>query len=188
MRHESRSLMVHAGGAASLCAVLAAAYFVGIRARLDAEAMTVSLEQEVASHSASAQALQQEVATLEEEVRSLRLRADETFDLRPLASRNALLAELGELIRTAGIRVDEMVPAGEEELDGLVRVAIRLRAHGRLADLLHFMRTLRTDRPDIVVRTLEVRGEPFREDADQTFSVELVWFADPEDDAGENSG
>jgi len=180
--------MVHLGGAVAMCGVLAAAYFVGIRSRLDAQTMTATIEQQIASRTGDAHALEQELATLEEEVRTLRRRADETFDLQPVASRNALLAELGDLIRAAGITVDEMIPTGDEEKDGLVRVTIRLRAHGRLTDLLAFMRTLQRDRPDIGVRTLEVRGEPFREDADQTFSVQIVWYADPADDAGQKTG
>ncbi len=188
MKHDSRMIAVHLTGVTGLVAVLLVAYFLGIRARLNAEAMTASIQQKIASGMTSADALRQDIAMLEEEVRTLRTRADQTFHLRPLSSRNALLAELGERIRAAGITVDEMIPAGEEDGDGLVRVIIRLRAHGRLTDLLALMRTLRADRPDIAVRTLEVRGDPLRDDGEQAFSVQLVWFADPADGAGRNSG
>ncbi len=188
MNHETRTLIVHAGGVLGLGAVLTTAYVVGIRARLEADATTVSLHRELATHEENMRAAQNDISMLEQEVVSLRRRVDESFDLRPISSRNALLAELGEMIRTAGITVDEMIPAGEEHDDGIVRVVIRLRAHGQLPDLLKLMHTLGETRPDIVVRTVEVRGEPFKRDAEQTFSVQLVWFADPAGDDARNSG
>lgn len=173
-----RAWMVDAGGGAILAALLGIGYLVGVRSHLDARSAERAAQAELEALRGERAAIEGDLRLLEEDLASARERASRAVRLRREDDRNSVLAEISRIAGEAGLIVDEIVPGDREEIDGLVRVSIALRARGGAGGVVRLSGLLRERLAGVTIRTFEIAGDPFSDGGDRMVSMGLSWLSD----------
>lgn len=173
-----RAWMVDAAGGMALAALLGAGYLVGVRSNIEARATERAARAELDALRGERAAIEGDLRLLEEDLAGARERASRGVRLRGEDERNSVLAEVSRIAGDAGLVVDELVPGELEEVEGLVRLSIALRARGGAEGVVRMEGLLREGLAGVTIRTLEIAGDPFSDSEDRAVSIGLSWLSD----------
>ena len=168
---------IHLGASATLVALTASWFLVGVQPLLSAKQRAATLGEEASAQRDAIRELVSKrdesgtrLASIEESL------AQTTVRLKPASALNAQLAEITRLAEVEQIVVDRIEPSAMVETALATRVPVRFAGRGASPSAIRFLAALRKRFPDIAVEGFEMATQG--NEAIAAVRFDCVWYAD----------
>jgi hypothetical protein len=187
-RVKPRTIKIDAAFIAGLVAAGAGLFYVSNKPVTESRVRAATLTSDLSTVNAEQASARERNASLEERVARLeRAIADSAVPLRPADEINEQVAALTAAAEAAGLRLREVRPGRASEVVDHAERQISMSGAGTFNGLVALLDIFRERFPDVRVRSMMVTRQAGRSadvepgDGPQTasFSLDMVWFADP---------
>lgn len=169
-----------AAGAAVVCLGAALWYFAGFEPLCEARAARRNMEEELRGQRDAAE---KQVALLSKREENLaKVRAENSISavqLKPAERVNQQVSDLTSVAGKAGLRIDEIKPAGPVPAERFTMVPIKVSGAGEYSAVTDFLKRLRADFRDTGVTGFSLKSPPDESAKPLVFEFNLVWYAAP---------
>jgi hypothetical protein len=173
------STLVHAAGAAVVCAVALFVYLGMVAPALRDKASQTARAQQAAQDAQDLKAVEEHASALERLSGTLESRLSDTVELRPLEQLNRQVAAVSQLVEEENLHVTKVDPGEAQAFGRAMLVPIRVAGQGTFSDVLAFLHALHEQCKDTEVRAFVVNADPKGATDLVTFELSLAWYAVP---------
>jgi Tfp pilus assembly protein PilO len=162
-------------------AITAVGYLLGVHPALAARADNAALEAELAQRQSTAAGVSSQLAAVRHRLEQTRRDvAALPLRLEPATAINRRLNRLAESAQAAGVVVHELQPSAVMDGPHYQTVPIRLAGSGTYPACAGFLHQLRTQFPDVTIRSFEAANPTVTRDQNSgAFRIELEWHTTP---------
>lgn len=173
-------LTIDATGVGMCLLLTVAFYFIGLSPLLDRRHDAETHEAKVAAQRATAADLSMALAKYYGVFRDAeRELADSPLQLAPASDVNTRIAQMADLARNCGLKLDVILPGLPSKGTRFETVPIHLTGTGNYRTCVAMLHRLKEKFPDTTVTSLNLSADPANAKAGARFSVDLLWHAAP---------
>lgn len=177
----SPTLKIDGVGVAAAVTITAGAYFGAVGPAMQSRMEAEQIRRDAAVRSVEAQ--QAEAQASRDETLATKVAKDASgvsVRLLPASAINTRMKELASAADDSGVRLAELTPGAFTRHPRYTAVPIRVRGRAAASSCVTLLSHLHERFPDLAVSGLSLVGDPEQPGASTEFSVQFVWFAEPE--------